>query len=278
MYDSELKKLKSYVPVDLWNMLSDLGCFIAGGSIVSMFTNREVADIDVCFPNKEAFTKAMKEVFRENRYGPDSEYDLSLSDGVVNIVTKKAVMLLCEGQQVQFNACHLFETPEEFFDTFDFTVCMGALEMKTDTWKFHPDFFKHNAQRYLHFNPKTTYPLVSAFRVGKYREKGFTISKAQYMKICLAINAKNISDWPTLVDELGGMYGTPAEEIFDLTREFDLQYAMEQLDKVQITEKMLVKQPISMKEIVETIPHAFTDEFKEELNNKAAVAKTVWPW
>lgn len=263
MYEKELKKLKSFMNTDLWGLLQDQGCIIAGGAITSMFTNKEVNDIDVYFPSKEAFTKVMQELidlrYRSN-YKYDKEYGLTYIDGMITIVTNKAVMLLSEGTKVQFIVHKFYQTAEEVFQDFDFTVCMGALEMKGDTWKFHEDFFKHNSQRFIQFNENTSYPLISALRIAKYKDKGYSISKAQFMKVMIAINAKNISNWETLMEELGGMYGTPPEQIFDTSATFDLAYAMQKLDDVVITEKMQAQQWYSLDEIVKKIPKAFTDE------------------
>lgn len=263
MYEKELKKLKSFMNADLWGLLQDQGCIIAGGAVTSMFTNKEVNDIDVYFPSKEAFTKVMQELidlrYRGN-YKYDKEYGLTYIDGMITIVTNKAVMLLSEGTKVQFIVHKFYQTAEAVFQDFDFTVCMGALEMKDDTWKFHEDFFKHNSQRFIQFNENTSYPLISALRIAKYKDKGYNISKAQFMKVMMAINAKNINSWETLMEELGGMYGTPPEQIFDTSIPFDLTYAMQKLDDVVITEKMPAQQWDSLDEIVKKIPKAFTDE------------------
>ena len=278
-YNRELLKLKSFMNGDLWQCLADQGCIIAGGAVTSMFTNREVNDIDVYFPSKEAFTKVMQELI-DLRYRTDykyeKEYGLTYVDGMITIVTNKAVMLLSEGSKVQFIVHKFYNTAEEVFQDFDFTVCMGALEMKTDTWKFHPDFFKHNSQRILSFNEKTSYPLISALRIAKYKEKGYNISKAQFMKVMFAINAKNIDSWPVLMEELGGMYGTAPEEIFDTTTPFDISYAMQKLDNVTIREKMQAKSWDSLDEIVKKIPSAFTDQVVELVNNYKQ--KTHYPW
>lgn len=109
---------------------------------------------------------------------------------------------------------------------------LGEKEYAQETFTCHPDFLKHNAQRYLGFSEKTRYPLVSALRVQKYKERGYDISKGQMLKLLLAVNAKNIDSWEVLLDELGSMYGLKPDEIFDTSKEFSLESAMEQLDKV----------------------------------------------
>lgn len=266
MYEKELKRLKRFMNEELWCLLQDQGCIIAGGAVTSMFTNKEVNDVDVYFPSKEAFTKVMQELIDLRwRLGVkyEKEYGLGYVDGMITIVTNKAVMVLSEGNKVQFIVHKFYQSAEEIFQDFDFTVCMGALEMKDENWKLHGDFFKHNSQRSLQFNEKTSYPLISALRIAKYKEKGYNISKAQFMKVMLAVNAKNIDSWEVLMEELGGMYGTAPEDIFDTSLQFDLSSAMQKLDDVLITEKMQAQSWSNLDEIVKKIPHAFTKEIVE---------------
>lgn len=267
-YTKELQKLKSAFPEGLWTALAEHGCIIAGGAITSVFTNAEINDYDIYFRSKEDFTKIFKEVYREYEYGGngygDLEYDLTYSDGIAAIVTKKALLLFQGNAKIQFIVNAFYETPEDIFDHFDFTCCMGALRMQDETFVLHEDFLKHNAQKYLSFNPGTLYPLVSALRANKYKDRGYTISKSQMLRILLAVNAKEIDTWEVLMDEMGGMYGTPPEEIFDIAKEFSLELAMEQLENVNITEKMQPNCCMGAKEIAKVIRHAFTDEYLEK--------------
>ncbi len=278
-YNRELKRLQAHMSSELWACLAVHGCIIAGGAVTSMFNSREINDVDVYFPSKEAFTKVMQELI-DLRYHPgyryEKEYGIGYVEGMITVVTNKAVMLLSEGFNVQFIVHKFYSSAEEIFQDFDYTVCMGALEMQNDTWKFHPDFFKHNSQRILQFNEKTTYPLISALRIAKYKDKGYSISKAQFMKVLFAVNAKNIDSWAVIMEELGGMYGTPPEEIFDTTLPFDINYAMQKLDNVAIREKMPATSWNSLDEIVKKIPHAFTPEIVEIVNQPTP--KPEYPW
>ena len=262
MYSNELNRLKKGIPSELWELLTDRGCIIAGGAITSMFTNSEVNDYDIYFRSKEDFTKVFQEVYCDwyDKY-KDCEYGLWFRGGIASVVTKKALLMFNGESKIQFIVNDFYETPEQIFEHFDFTVCMGALVMKDEQFIFHNDFMKHNAQKYLSFNPKTLYPLVSALRVSKYNNKGYSISKAQMLRVLLAVNAKNIDSWEKLIDELGGMYGTPPEEIFDTSKEFDIHEAIETLESVVITEKMLPNCSQGAKEIASIIRHAFTDEY-----------------
>ena len=245
MYKQELAQIKKLVSANLWELLADQGCMIAGGAVTSVFTNKPVNDIDVYFPSQEAFTKVV------------TDFDIGFGDAHVLHVTKKALLLRSEQQDVQLIGYQFYKNATEIFDAFDFSINMAALCMKTEEFSMKNTFMKHNAQKYLHFNPKTTYPLISALRVNKYRERGYTISKSQMLRVLLAINLKQIDSWEKLIDELGGMYGTPPEEIFDTTKPFDLVYAMEALDNFEITDIIKPKQP-TLDEIVLTMPGSFT--------------------
>lgn len=268
-YNNELRKLKQGFPEALWDLCADHGCIIAGGAITSIFTNAEINDYDVYFRSKEDFTKVFSEVYREWQYSGygygELEYDLDFSDGVAAVVTKKALLMFSGKSKIQFIVNDFYRTPEEIFAHFDFTCCMGALKMQEESFVLHEDFLKHNAQKYLSFNPATLYPLVSALRVNKYKDRGYSISKSQLLRVLLAVNKKEINDWETLADELGGLYGTSVEEIFDMNQPFDLDEVIEQLGNVEMSEKMLPNCSKGAKEIAMVIKHAFTEEYLKKI-------------
>lgn len=263
-YNNELNKLKKGFPSSLWEALADHGCIIAGGAITSVFTNTEINDYDIYFRSKEDFTKIFKEVYHDY-YDDTLEYDLGFGDATASVVTKKALLLFHGESKIQFIVNDFYQTPEEIFAHFDFTCCMGALKMQDETFVLHEDFLKHNAQKYLSFNPATLYPLVSALRVNKYKDRGYSISKAQLLRVLLAVNKKEISDCSPLADEIGGMYGSSPEEIFDMTKPFSLDETIAQLEEVEVKEKMTPNCAMGAKEIAKVIKHAFTDEYLQKL-------------
>jgi len=276
-YKKEELKLISYIE-DIAELLSDQGAIIAGGAVTSMFNGQEVNDIDVYFPSKESFTKVVRELYRD--YIPNSkdeistqDYDVDAFTALFNIVTSKAILCDVKGTKVQLVAHKFYDSVEAIFENFDFTVCMSAYDLKNSRWVFHPEFLKHNSQRYLHFNPGTAYPLCSALRVKKYEDKGYKIPRSQFYKILFACNQKKIESWEDLKGELGGLYGTPVEEIFNTGEEFNLEKVYTQLDTAYLSEKMKAKPPYSMKSLVEIIPSAFTDEFKVLLGIQAEEQK-----
>lgn len=210
---------------DLAFLLERHGCWIAGGAITSVFTGKEINDIDVYFPSKEAFSSVMAEI-----------YDAEVSFGEAHVchITNKSLLLQSDGQDVQFSVFKFFDSVEDIFESFDFTAVMGAYSFAEKKFYFHPEFMKHNAQRFLKFNKGTRYPLISMLRVDKYRERGYTTSKQEMLKIGMAIANKNFDGWEMVIDEVGSMYGLNPGEIFDTTKPFSLDEVITQLDNLFI--------------------------------------------
>ncbi|HMN14546.1 MAG TPA: hypothetical protein PKD55_19690 [Bellilinea sp.] len=169
------------------------GAFAAGGAVTSVFTNNTIRDVDVYFKSREAFEAAVEGAYADGFWCVAS--------------SKRAVTFSDNGRIVQYMHFDFFPTADDIFAAFDFTVCMGAYDYDTQQFVFHPDFMKHNAQRFLRFNPGTRYPLASATRVLKYQERGYTIGKGDMMKIVLAARGVRIERWEDLKDQIGGAYG-----------------------------------------------------------------------
>lgn len=210
---------------DLQYLLAENGCWIAGGAITSVFTGKEINDIDVYFPNKEAFSNVMASIY---------DNDVSFGDAHICHITDKSLLLQSDGEDVQFIVFKFFDSVQEIFDSFDFTAVMGAYSFAEKKFYLHPEFLKHNSQRFLSFNQGTDYPLISMLRVDKYRERGYSTSKQEMLKIGFAIANKDFDSWEKVIDEVGSMYGLNPEEIFDTTKPFSLGETIKQLDNLFI--------------------------------------------
>lgn len=231
---------------DLAGLLVEYGCWIAGGAITSVFTGKEINDIDVYFPSKEAFSNVMAEI-----------YDGSVTFGEAHLchVTDKSILLQSEGQDVQFIVFKFFDSIQDIFDSFDFTAVMGAYSFKEKKFYFHPDFMKHNAQRFLKFNKGTDYPLISMLRVDKYRERGYSTSKQEMLKIGMAIANKDFDSWEKVIDEVGSMYGLNPANIFDTTKPFSLDEVIVQLDNLFIPKNYVrIDPPGDLVQLAKTMP------------------------
>lgn len=188
--------------------------FVAGGAVTSVFTGAKINDVDVYFKSRRAFELGVYQAYE---------------DGLWCVAASKRAVTFADrsGNIAQLMHFDFFPSAESIFAAFDFTVCMGALDLDagTDTkWNgirfetigeehpesgfiFHPDFLKHNSQRFLKFNAGTRYPLASATRVLKYQQRGYTIGKGDMMKIALAVRGVRIESWEDLKDQIGGAYG-----------------------------------------------------------------------
>lgn len=249
-YDNEVKKVKSLVDSDVWDMLKAYNVFIAGGAITSMFTSREVNDIDVYFRNKSDFVNFIVEAF-------NGDFNL-----VCKNMTSKSVLFIDKHTEakVQCIIYRFFETVEEIFNDFDFTCCMGALDTSTEEIVLHPDFLKHNAQRYISFNSGTAYPIVSLMRVQKYVEKGYTISRPQMLRIIMRCMELDITSWEQLEDHLGGMYGLQFDEVFDKSQSFSLSTAIDKLANLESCHTKFSNKQYGRNDILKQVVDVGTDD------------------
>lgn len=187
MYEQELKKLKQAGGGVFKN------AYIAGGALTSVFTNAPINDVDVYFKSKQAFIEGCLTAYDEGMY--------------CLCVSNRAVTFSDGGSIVQLMYFDFFPTADDIWKSFDFTICMGAYDFDTKQFVFHEDFLKHNAQRFLKFNPGTRYPIASCLRALKYKDRGYTIGKGEFLKIVLASRTPEINSWADLKDQIGGQYG-----------------------------------------------------------------------
>ena len=200
-YVKEKSKLKRLLP-KTFQLLEKYNCYIAGGAITSLFTGKEINDIDVYFKSKD-------DLFDFLTTELESEY--------IIYVTKKAITYkLTNAETVQFVFMNYYGNAKEIFDDFDFTINMGAFDIQKDKFILHKDFLKDNVNRKLVFNSNTAFPLVSGTRVRKYIMKGYEIDSLELTKILLTINNLKIKNYDDLEKHLGGMYG---ENILEFTKE-----------------------------------------------------------
>ncbi len=227
--DFEKAKLKYILGDHLYDTFKACNAMIAGGTIASLFTNKEINDIDVYFRNENDLAGFITEIC-------ESEWIVSS--------TSKATLFYYKVQDekeplpVQLIHFSYFNSPKEVFDSFDFTVCMGAFDFQTEEFVLHSDFLKHNAQKILKFNQHTSFPLISMIRTNKYQDKGYSISKPEIFKILLASMNLEINNYEELEDQLAGMYGEAYDELLadvDKDAEVDLPMVIERIGNIHLT-------------------------------------------
>lgn len=207
-YEAERRQILGKLPLRFDN------AFVAGGAVTSVFTNAKINDTDVYFKSRRAFELGVYQAYE---------------DGLWCVAASKRAVTFADqsGNVAQLMHFDFFPTADAIFEAFDYTVCIGALDLDAgpkSKWEgiqfvttgeahpesgfvFHPDFMKHNSQRFLKFNAGTRYPLASATRVLKYQQRGYTIGKGDMMKIALAVRGVRIESWDDLKDQIGGAYG-----------------------------------------------------------------------
>lgn len=221
----EKNKLKNYIGEDVYLELKKYNAIIAGGMITSLFTGNDINDIDIYFSNYDDMIK-----FAENNIGH------------VVCHTNKATQWVEKYKDgfKTFQIIHyrIYDNAEEIFSTYDFTVCMGAYDFKSEEFIFHDEFFKHNSQRILKFNTGTSYPIISALRVQKYENKGYKISKAEMIRIIMQCMTLNVNSYDELKEHLGGMYGESYDRIFEGVNEdeFDINLAIEKIAELSMSD------------------------------------------
>lgn len=224
---NEIDKLLSSFKTDVVPCLEEAKAVLAGGALTSLYTNKEVNDYDIYFKSVEGFQSFVNDIYGT----PNSNNIISSYDLIVNFATDRSI--LCKekdsGNEIQLVVYKMFPQIEDIFNAFDFTINMCAYDFETGQMWAHPDFLKHCSQRYLSFNDRTDYPVVSALRVQKYVDRGYTISKAEMLRILFTIADKKYNSWGDIKDEVGNMYGIPIDELFDESKEFSIKEAVEQL-------------------------------------------------
>jgi hypothetical protein len=112
----EKNKLYAYLGSELVDTLKHHKAFIAGGTITSLFCNREINDIDIYFRSKEDAFNCIIEMYDDKYW--------------VMCLTDKAVLFVKDDLKIQTIFFKYFDKPEDIFKTFDFTTCMGAYDFK----------------------------------------------------------------------------------------------------------------------------------------------------
>lgn len=257
MFDFEKKKIKDTIG-DVYGMLQDNKVVLAGGAITSLMTGKEVNDWDLYFTNQQGVGNVLAEVYGCSELDDIGRYTLQLCHA-----TDRSFLTQTKSQdKLQFIHYAVHENIDSIFNSFDFTACMGAYDFATEEFVFHPDFFKANAQRSLEFNKGTDFPIVSLLRVDKYKNKGYTISKAQMLRIAFTIVNKEYDNWDTVISEVSGLYGVKPEDIFDTTKPFSIDAVIDALVGVQLKESpSLINTVNELDKVVEIMKGSLSPHF-----------------
>ena len=258
MFEVEKAKIKQMIGSNLYDLFKDTKCILAGGAITSLFTSKEVNDFDIYFTSKEGLSQVFANVYAVS----EDEY-LSEFDMIVKFATERSMLCIDKYNQQKVQLIHykIHENVQSVFDSFDFEHVMGAFDFATEEFVLHENFLKVNAQRLIQFNPATDFPITSLMRVSKYCSRGYSISKAQMLRVAFTIANKQYDSWEKVKSEVSGLYGIAPDDLFDETKPFSLEEVVLQLDKVVLNDKYVnTKQP-TFEDCVKLMAHSFSDNF-----------------
>lgn len=234
-------------------LFKELECFVAGGAVTSVFTNKEVNDLDIYFRDQESLIKFIKMAFGDTPCVPVSvaplappsliNFNQDVSPSSVELEsfslryvghTDKSVMFLDgSGMQVQAIHCGFYPTVEDIFKSFDFTINMGVYDFAQECFVLDEDFLTDNASRKLRVNEGTSFPIISQLRLAKYQQRGYSINRKEFIKLCLSVANLNLSSWEDVKNAIGGMYGYNMDDLFDEDKDFTMEEVFEQLEELE---------------------------------------------
>lgn len=239
-----VKELKKQIPQNTWDFLKAHKCMLVGGALTSILTKKDINDFDIYFKDQDSFVLSLMDVrgIKDNLpldgYPEDVEINQQYLDSYdfhYLCHTEKSVTFKPKLSEVVFQFIHqnFYNTIEEVFNDFDFTINMVGYDFELDEVVVHPEAMLHLAQRILVSNSGTKYPLISVLRVNKYQDRGYTISKKEMVKLLLAVSKLEFNSYEDVGKHIGGLYGTlNVAEVFDTTKEFSIDEVIEQLSEL----------------------------------------------
>lgn len=224
MYKEEKKYLKDNMfDHKAYDLLKEKKCFLAGGSVIGLFTGQEIKDLDIYCRNVEDAIDVATALQNMHHYKP-------------TYADSKSIVLSYDEREVppvNMITFKYFNSLEEIFDTYDFTACMGGFDFEKEEFGFHERFFKDNMAKRLYYSSGSHYPIGAIVRrMDKYRRKGYKISSKELLKMVLDCFKLDLSTPEKLKEQVSGMYGTSIDDILPKGEEFSLPAVVKALDNI----------------------------------------------
>jgi hypothetical protein len=223
--NSEKSKLLKALSPTLVDVLKENGCYIAGGALTSIFSNKPISDYDIFFTGKESFVKVKEQIPHD--YTLVNESPQALTYNCIKGTIPHKIQLIKLESTFKSSA-------EELIKTFDFTVCMAAYDCSSEKIIHSPDFLKHLAQRKLVYNKENDKPICTFFRLNKYKDKGYEVEVIEYIKIITRMLELNINSYESLANQLDSVkpaiFNKSVAEIRKQSGSFSFEKAFQILD------------------------------------------------
>lgn len=217
MYNREKLFLLKDIPKGIIDLLEESNAVIAGGAITSVFSRNRISDYDIFFRSSEDRKKITNKLISRD-YEVVFETPVALTFRIHGLLFQ--VIFKVTGE------------PEQIINGFDFTVCAGAYDFKSDKFILHDDFLRDLAQRKLYYIG-SAYPIASMVRVRKFLNKGFDIPGTEIIKLSLDIHNLKIETMQDLKDQLYGIDAVILSEFLEKIEgnsQFDYDIFMEMLN------------------------------------------------
>ena len=221
-YKKEYNYLNHYINMPwLIEIFKECEVTLAGGAINSLFTNSEIHDLDLYFKSKEDLFKFVYKVHKDRGFIQYHITDKSLTFCINNVL-------------IQCIYFEYFNDIQDLFRSFDFTICMGAFDFKSDNFIFDKRFFKDNTSRRIVINNTTAFPIVSGIRLEKYFNKGYTIDYKEMLKLFINISKLDLKDYNTFKSQIGGMYGNSFNNCLNVNdgEEFSIDLMLDKIENL----------------------------------------------
>jgi hypothetical protein len=191
---NEFKKLVQ--SEEIWNLINE-NSFITGGCIASFIREEQPKDIDYFITNTEALNK-IKEYFKARdeirlEYQREHHRPITVLDGFDDVplfFTDNAITL-CDGFQIILKDCG---DPEEVVGKFDYVHCMGYYMPNKNQLNVTDETRVAATDHRLIYNVMSESPISSSYRMVKFIERGWKISRHEQAKLLLNVNTYELSE------------------------------------------------------------------------------------
>jgi hypothetical protein len=181
---------------NIFGQLRDNRMMLCGGAINSVFTNREVNDLDFYMEDNSHQVNITK-MFQSYGFEP--------AVTTLNAITFKRKSEKSSKVWTIQLITRFVGKPQEIFDWFDFTITHGCYQFSEGRFVLGNRFLPDLSKRKLVYSGSSQYPICAMYRTKKYVDRGYTLSGATIMHICLAIVQLKITNYKELKEQLMGI-------------------------------------------------------------------------